>query len=82
MAIIETKTYECDCCGRQSDKSDFNTGSVCGYGNLTLSGSHGGMSYNGDWGGLSYNIKKLLCFSCAEKISEYISKLSKELKDI
>ncbi len=81
MAIIETKIYECDCCGRQSQQSDFSDGVRSGNGNLTLTGSSGGMAYNGDWGGSNYNIKKLLCFSCVDKISEHLNKLSKELKD-
>lgn len=80
MAIIETKTYVCDCCGRQSKHSDFNTGSVCGAGTLKLKGSSGGMSYNGDWGGVSYDTEKLLCFSCVEKVRECLMSLSKDLK--
>lgn len=81
MAIIETKVYECDCCGRQSDESDFNTGDVCGAGALTLSGHTGWMRYNGDWGGSNYSIKKLLCFSCAEKVTEFLRELTKQSRD-
>jgi hypothetical protein len=80
VAIIETKTYECDCCGRQSQHRDFNNGVQSGSGNLSLSGTSGGMSYNGDWGGCNYNIKKMLCFDCVEKVSSHLNKLSKELK--
>lgn len=80
MAIIETITYECDCCGRQSGTNDFNNGSRCGSGNLTLSGNSGALCYGGDWGGSNYNIKLLLCFECADKVSEYLSTLSKQRK--
>ena len=80
MAIIETKTYVCDCCDRKSESSDFNTGSICGAGTLKLNGSSGGMSYNGDWGGVNYNIEKLLCFSCVEKVKECLKSLSKEIE--
>lgn len=77
MGMITIKKYVCDCCGRESERDDFNTGSVSGSGNLTLSGNEGGMAYNGDWGGGSYELKMLLCFSCSTKIREAISEIKK-----
>jgi len=75
MGVIETKIYVCDGCGKQSEKSDFNTGSVCGSSSLHISGSKGGMAYNGDWGGSNHDVKMLLCFSCADKAFDFLKSL-------
>ena len=73
MGIIETKTYECDLCGKQSKHSDFNNGNESGSGKLKFTGNRGAQSYGGDWGGSNYIIEKLLCFSCSDKLRDYIN---------
>lgn len=80
MGIIEKKIYECDCCGKQSEKRDFNNGNECGSGRLSLTGSSGGLCYGGDWGGSNYDFKKLLCFSCAAKVIKHLKDLSEKSK--
>lgn len=77
MGTIVTKTYQCDLCLKQSEHSDFNNGHEEGSGRLKLTGSRGAVSYNGDWGGSNYSIEKLLCFSCSDKVRDYIKVLTK-----
>ena len=80
MGIIKTTTYECDLCGKQSEHSDFNNGNESGNGSLKLTGNRGAVSYGGDWGGSNYSIKKILCFSCADKVIDYIKQLESTFK--
>ena len=73
---IQTKTiYTCDCCGLESEKSDFNNGSQEGASKFLLSGHYGAISFGGDWGGSNYKIDQFLCFKCAEELKEKYSEL-------
>lgn len=73
-------TYTCDCCGRESEKSDFNDGRECGRAKFSLHSTHGAMAYDGAWGGGSSHIEDLLCFKCSRKLQDFYKKLKKEFQ--
>lgn len=78
MGVTNKTIYKCDCCGIESEKSDFNDGLSCGSANLSITGNWGGKAYDGAWGGSSFEIKQLLCFNCSEKLRDFYSKLKTE----
>ena len=83
MMGVETKTiYTCDCCGRESDRDDFNNGSECGSSKLSIAGSIGGRSYNGGWGGANHSIKQLLCFQCARRLINFYGEMKEEMNAV
>lgn len=73
MGIEKTTNYVCDLCGRKSHNVDFSDSNNSGHTTLRLNGSRGSRSIQGDWGGMNINEELLLCFSCTDKIVEFIN---------
>jgi len=75
MGKITTVKYICDCCGKESDSEDFNTGCESGSGSIEIKGSYGAKDAFGNWGGRTTNIKEELCFECMKTIENFYNTL-------